>query len=117
MIGGVFETQATSTLISDRCDHLLVIISPAFFKSSLNRFLLRYTQALGVQQSQRKIVPCLVGHCRLPANEIIGLLTCVNYTHLNKYDIFWDRLLSSLLPVPRMPPIPPMPQMRMDIPS
>lgn len=49
LVGGVaFEHEAVMKLISERCNRLLIIISPSFLKSSANKFFLNYAQALSI---------------------------------------------------------------------
>lgn len=49
LIAGVtFEHEAIMTLISERCNRLIVIISSNFLKSPANKFFLNYAQALGI---------------------------------------------------------------------
>lgn len=49
LIGGVtFEHEAVMTLISERCNRLIVIVSSNFLKSPANKFFLNYAQALGI---------------------------------------------------------------------
>lgn len=43
-----FEHKAIIELISERCNRLIVIISPAYLKSSANKFVVNYAQALGI---------------------------------------------------------------------
>jgi len=49
LVAGVeFEHEAVMKLISERCNRLLIIVSPNFLKSSANKFFLNYTQALSI---------------------------------------------------------------------
>lgn len=49
LVAGVeFEHEAVMKLISERCNRLLIIVSPSFLKSSANKFFLNYTQALSI---------------------------------------------------------------------
>lgn len=43
-----FEYKAIIELISERCNRLIVILSPAYLKSSANKFVVDYAQALGI---------------------------------------------------------------------
>lgn len=49
LLGGIiFEHEAVMKLISERCNRLIIIISPNFLKSPANKFFLNYAQALGI---------------------------------------------------------------------
>lgn len=54
--------DAILRLISERCNRLIVIMSPAFFKSAANTFFMSYAQALGI------------GECRLRNRHSWGFL-------------------------------------------
>lgn len=42
------EFDAATRLITERCNRLIVIISPAFLESEANKFFLKFAQALGM---------------------------------------------------------------------
>ncbi|XP_012146576.1 myeloid differentiation primary response protein MyD88 isoform X2 [Megachile rotundata] len=93
LIGGItFEHQAVMTLISERCNRLIVIVSPNFLKSPANDFFLSYAQGSGICKGQRKIIPCLYGQCELPRQ--------LNYMFVLDYKRclynFWERLRDSV---------------------
>lgn len=46
-----FEHEAIMRLISDRCNRLLIIISPDFLQSMENEFFINYAQALSIGMS------------------------------------------------------------------
>lgn len=49
LIAGLpFEHKAIIELISERCNRLIVILSPAYLKSSASKFVVHYAQALGI---------------------------------------------------------------------
>ncbi|XP_046389682.1 myeloid differentiation primary response protein MyD88 isoform X2 [Ischnura elegans] len=67
LVGGLtFEHEAIMKLISERCNRLIVVVSPNFLKSEANKFFVTFAQALGIEQRQRKVVPCLYQRCQLP---------------------------------------------------
>lgn len=94
LIGGItFEHEAVMTLISERCNRLIVIVSPDFVKSSANKFFLNYAQAISIDKRQRKIVPCLYKKCALPPQ--LSYMFILDYTRVGLYD-FWGRLRDSI---------------------
>lgn len=46
--GATFEHEAVMQLISERCNRLLVVLSPNFLNSPANKFFLNYAQAVGI---------------------------------------------------------------------
>lgn len=103
LIGGVtFEHEAIMTLISERCNRLIVIISPNFLKSFANEFFLNYAQALSIDKKQRKIVPCLYQRCQLP--QQLNYMFILDYNRgveAGLYD-FWGKLRDSVEAPSRM---------------
>ncbi|XP_006560503.2 myeloid differentiation primary response protein MyD88-A isoform X2 [Apis mellifera] len=94
LLGGItFEHEAVMKLISDRCNRLIVIISPNFLKSPANKFFLNYAQALGIGTQQRKIIPCLYERCRLPPQ--LQFMVILDYNKLVSYN-FWGKLRDSI---------------------
>lgn len=89
-----FETDALLTLLSKRCNRLIVIISKAFLQSNMQIFLTNYAQALGIEQGKRKIIPCLIEPCELP--QMLRFCFRLDYFRNNKLFDFWDKLDKSL---------------------
>lgn len=48
LLGGTISHDAILRLIRDRCNRLIVIVSPAFLESRANTFFMTYAQALGI---------------------------------------------------------------------
>ncbi|KAI4503038.1 hypothetical protein M0802_002082 [Mischocyttarus mexicanus] len=94
LIGGIsFEHEAVMTLISERCNRMIIIISPNFFKSSANQFFMNYAQAVSIDKRQRKIIPCIYQKCVLPPQ--LSYMFVLDYTRVGLYD-FWGRLRDSI---------------------
>lgn len=94
LIGGItFEHEAVMTLISERCNRLIVIVSSNFLKSPANKFFLNYAQALGIDKRQRKVIPCLYGKCQLPPQ--LNYMFVLDYNRVGLYD-FWGKLRDSV---------------------
>ncbi|EFN62977.1 Myeloid differentiation primary response protein MyD88 [Camponotus floridanus] len=94
LVGGVaFEHEAVMKLISERCNRLLIIISPNFLKSSANKFFLNYAQALSIEKRQRKLIPCIYESCELPFQ--LKYISTLDYNRRGLYN-FWDKLHDSI---------------------
>ncbi|XP_018575417.1 myeloid differentiation primary response protein MyD88 isoform X2 [Anoplophora glabripennis] len=96
LVGGGFEHDSVIKLISERCCRLIVILSPAFLDSSANQFFYSFAQAIGIEQRQRKIVPCLYKNCgKLPAE--LSCYVILDYERTNKlWKNFWYKLYNSI---------------------
>ncbi|XP_066598271.1 myeloid differentiation primary response protein MyD88 [Prorops nasuta] len=97
LIGGVtFEHEAVMTMIAEHCHRLIAIITPNFLaKSPANKFFMNFAQALGIQNQQRKIIPCIFEKCQLPLQ--LSYMFMLDYTRRDLYD-FWSRLKDSVIP-------------------
>ncbi|XP_034938034.1 myeloid differentiation primary response protein MyD88 [Chelonus insularis] len=94
LISGItFEHEAIMELISERCNRLLVVISPNFLKSPENKFFLNYAQALSIEKRQRKVIPCLYKECDIPSQLRYTFILNYNKPHLYE---FWKRLNESI---------------------
>lgn len=61
MTGLTFEHNAIIQLISERCNRLLVVLSPNFSKSPVNKFFLNYAQAVSIGMCINFIIVFLCG--------------------------------------------------------
>lgn len=48
LLGGTLKNDAILQLIRERCNRLIIVVSPAFLESSANAFFMSYAQALGI---------------------------------------------------------------------
>lgn len=48
LIGGTLEFDATTKLIRERCNRLIVIVSPSFSNSFANKFFLNFAHSVGI---------------------------------------------------------------------
>lgn len=95
LLGGLsFESEAILNLISKRCVHLIIIVSKAFLKSPMQIFITNYGQALGIEQGNRKVIPCLIEECELP--QMLRFCFRLDFHRNNKLFNFWDKLDKSL---------------------
>ncbi|KYN02200.1 PREDICTED: myeloid differentiation primary response protein MyD88 [Cyphomyrmex costatus] len=88
-----FEHEAVMELISERCNRLLIIVSPNLMKHSTNKFFLNYTQALSIEKRQRKIIPCIYKSCELPFQ--LKYIFNLDYNRKGLFD-FWGKLRDSI---------------------
>lgn len=95
LIGGLrFEHEAIMKLIKERCNRLIVVVSPNFLKSEANKFFVKFAQALGIDQKKRKVVPVLYERCHLPPE--LSYYFLLDYTRLGRLWDFWAKLHDSI---------------------
>lgn len=93
LINGSFDHDTIMRIIAERCNRLLIILSPNFFNSAANKFLLSFTQALSIEKRQRILIPCIYKRCELPLQ--LKYISNVDYNRKGLYD-FWGTLSSSI---------------------
>lgn len=89
-----FESDAMLSLLSKRCNRLIIIVSKAFLSSPMQIFITNFAQALGIEHDQRKIIPCVLEPCDLP--QMLRYCYRLDYYRNNKLFNFWDKLDQSL---------------------
>ncbi|XP_075225048.1 myeloid differentiation primary response protein MyD88 [Lycorma delicatula] len=101
--GIIFEQQAFMKLIRERCDKVLIILSPEFIKTPLNGFLHSFAMAVSMEDMQkRKVIPCIYkfqSDADIPLEYRI--YTKLYYKEINsRYSelTFWNRLRTSIAP-------------------
>lgn len=95
LIGGLsFEHEAIMQLIRYRCGRLIVVVSPSFLNSPANQFLLTFAQALGIEQRQRKIIPCVYSNFQLPLQ--LRYYFILNFGRSTRQWNFWQQLSQSI---------------------
>lgn len=93
--GLTFESDAILSLLSKRCNRLILIVSKGFLESPMQIFITNFAQALGIEQGQRKIIPCILEPgCNLP--QMLRYCFRLDYFRNNKLFDFWDKLDKSL---------------------
>uniref|UniRef100_A0A0K8VAP5 Myeloid differentiation primary response protein MyD88 n=1 Tax=Bactrocera latifrons TaxID=174628 RepID=A0A0K8VAP5_BACLA len=97
LLGGTFFHDAVTELMEDRCNYVLLIVTPNFNRDYESCFFFHNAQTLQLQENRRKIIPLLYG-LQLP-RRLRGL-------HTLKYhsEHFWDLLVDSLS-VKELPPL------------
>lgn len=100
MLGGSnFEHDAKRTLLTKRCNRLIVILSNAFNLNNQDTFLANLAQSIGIENQMRKLIPCIYKKCdEIP--ELFKHMTILNYERSKKLNNFWDRLYESVKLVP-----------------
>ena len=93
-----FEHDTIRRLLTDRCNRLIVVLSPAFVLSPLNEFIVNLAQSLGIAQRKRKIIPCLYEPCNVPV--IFQHIHLLNYQRSKKFFNFWEKLRISVQRTP-----------------
>ncbi|XP_039956893.1 uncharacterized protein LOC120772376 [Bactrocera tryoni] len=97
LLGGTFFHDAVTELMEDRCNYVLLIVTPNFNRDYESCFFFNNAQTLQLQENRRKIIPLLYG-LQLP-RRLRGLHTLKYYS-----EHFWDLLVDSLS-MKELPPL------------
>lgn len=93
--GLTFESDAILSLLSKRCNRLIIIVSKAFLESPMQLFITNYAQALGIEKGEGKIIPCVLEPgCNLP--QMMRFCYRLDYFKNSKLFDFWEKLNVSL---------------------
>ncbi|XP_004921572.1 myeloid differentiation primary response protein MyD88 isoform X1 [Bombyx mori] len=91
------EYAPVAQLISQRCQYIILVYSPAFLRSPANTFYRDYAQAISIESRNRvfehKLIPIVYQHCELPVH--LKYYTNLKYTTSATFN-FWDKLKQSL---------------------
>lgn len=91
---GQMEYEAFARLIDERCNRVLIVLSPEFLKSVECEFQTRYATSLAVEQQQRKLIPIIYKSCDIP--HLLRYLSKIDFTKLYIHDWVWHRLIHSI---------------------
>lgn len=113
LVGGCLEHEAIITIITERCNKLIVIASNEFFESPVHKFYFNIAQAFGIgkkkpnkdkitiishnlDKAMRNIIPCTYKDCELPAN--MRYLCRLDYRNMGNgiSGNFWNRLNTAI---------------------
>lgn len=92
-----FEHHAIRRLLTERCNRLIVILSPAFVLSPLNEFIANVAQSLSIKHGTRKLIPCVYESCDIP--ELFHHMHLLSYKRRLLFD-YWEKLYSSVILTP-----------------
>lgn len=109
---GSSSYTALCFLIRERCNKMIVVLSPNFNESDQCDFLLKFAHSLEPSARMKKIIPVIYKTSRRHSNSqdevplLLRHITAVNFTKPDFQEYFWMRLASSLKDRPKYLPPP-----------
>ncbi|XP_059175662.1 myeloid differentiation primary response protein MyD88-like isoform X2 [Physella acuta] len=91
---GLNEHNINATIISERCRHMIVVLSPNFLKSEACEFQSTFAHALSPGARNKRIVPIKIEECEMP--NILRIMACCDFTKKDLWVWSWDRLARSI---------------------
>ncbi|CAO1348269.1 unnamed protein product [Diamesa serratosioi] len=98
LVSSGIDLEVILNILMKRCHRLIVVVSKNFLESNHKKYITNYAQALGIEQGQRKIIPCLIEFCELPT--MLRYCFRLDYYRQGKLFDFWNKLYKSIKPRP-----------------
>lgn len=99
LLGGLhLEPEIIVRLITERCNRVIVVLSPEFLNSNTNIYFTNFAQSLSIEQRRRILIPCLTKPCQKPA--LISFCHSLDYYRAKGYWNYWEKLRDSIETVP-----------------
>ena len=98
LLCGSYQFDTVTRLISERCQRVIVILSPAFLKSPANEFFTNFALNLGMEQQKRKILPCVYEPCEVPAMLRCQVMLDFRRSQKSIFYNFWEKFRDSIRP-------------------
>ncbi|GJQ87469.1 putative TIR domain protein [Trypoxylus dichotomus] len=95
LVGGTIEHEATLKIIAERSNRLIIILTPAFLKSTENKYIMSFAQSIEIDQRKRKIIPCIYKDCQIPYE--LRPLHKLYYRKSGMFCNFYEKLYSSII--------------------
>lgn len=96
--GSVFvHNTIQSLLVENRCERLIVILTTAFDRSPLNEYICNMAESLGIDQRERKIIPCLYEQYAV-SGTFQNMHSLRYYKETEEFYDFWELLKASVKP-------------------
>uniref|UniRef100_A0A2C9KFW1 TIR domain-containing protein n=1 Tax=Biomphalaria glabrata TaxID=6526 RepID=A0A2C9KFW1_BIOGL len=91
---GMNEHAINAKIISERCRHMIVVLSKNFLQSEACEFQSTFAQSLSPGARNKRIVPIKIEDCVIP--NILRIMACCDFTKKDLWDWSWDRLARSI---------------------
>nr|XP_054751458.1 myeloid differentiation primary response protein MyD88-like [Lytechinus pictus] len=94
LLPGGSHALVTAEIIKNRCNKMLVVLSPEFLQSSSCDFQTKFAVSLEPGARRRRIIPILIKPCEPPL--IIRHITTCDFTKQDLRPWLWDRLRKAM---------------------
>lgn len=98
LAGSRFEHSVRRDLLVERCNRLIVVLSPAFVLSEENKYISNLAQSLGIAKNMRKLIPVVHKECKIP--PLFQHIIMLNYCRPHHLYDFWSKLYQSVVRTP-----------------
>ncbi|XP_067143609.1 myeloid differentiation primary response protein MyD88-like [Centruroides vittatus] len=94
LMPGVNVYEAIVKIIDERCNRMLVILSPEFLQSEECKFQTRYATGLAISQLKRKLIPLVYKPCEMPS--LLRFVSALDFSRAFVCNWAWRNLLASI---------------------
>ncbi|BFZ06502.1 hypothetical protein BsWGS_09541 [Bradybaena similaris] len=94
-LAGLNDHAINARIISERCRHMIVVLSPNFLSSPACEFQSTFAHALSPGARNKRIVPIKIAEC--PTPNILRIMACCDFTKKDLWDWSWERLAKSIM--------------------
>ncbi|CAL1530784.1 unnamed protein product [Lymnaea stagnalis] len=84
----------SAKIISERCRHMIVVLSCNFLQSEACEFQSAFAHSLSPGARNKRIVPIRIEDCQVP--NILRIMACCDFTKKDLWDWSWQRLAKSI---------------------
>ncbi|KAH9524361.1 Myeloid differentiation primary response protein MyD88, partial [Bulinus truncatus] len=91
---GMNQHAISAQIISERCRHMIVVLSKNFLQSDACEFQSSFALSLSPGARNKRIVPIKIEDCVIP--NILRIMACCDFTKRDLWDWSWDRLARSI---------------------
>lgn len=94
LVAGVDVYDALVKIIDERCNRMLIILSPEFLQSEECKFQSRYASGLAIADRKRKLIPLMYKPCQMP--PLLRFVSKLDFTKAVVCNWIWRNLLISI---------------------
>lgn len=95
LLVGHMQHDAIFQMIEERCNRMLIILTPEFCQSSECEFQTRFATGLAIEQRNRKIIPIIYKRCDLP--PVVRFMSKIDLSKGDQTpDWTWKKLVVSI---------------------
>ncbi|XP_059165990.1 myeloid differentiation primary response protein MyD88-like isoform X2 [Physella acuta] len=93
-LAGLNKFPVDCEIISERCRHMIVVLSPNFLQSEICEFQSTFAQSLSPAARDKRLIPIKIEECKTP--NILSIMACCDFTKKDLWQWSWDRVVKSI---------------------
>ncbi|XP_015786667.1 myeloid differentiation primary response protein MyD88 [Tetranychus urticae] len=103
---GTMKYDAYTKLIEQRCNYVIIILTPDFVESEECKYQTLFATDLAIQDRERKLIPIILKSCNIP--PFVRLMSKIDFSRRDsKWEWVWRKLIFSISSKPMILTSPP----------